>query len=79
MAFDVTKTLRQALAKLESEKARIDRQVSAIRSVLGGSDGRSSAGGPRRRRRMSSAARKAVSTRMKAYWAARRAKKAKKG
>lgn len=77
MAVDISKTLRQALARLEAEQARIARQVSAIRSVLGSTDGRG-AGRPRRRRRMSAAARKAVSQRMKAYWAARRGKKAKK-
>ena len=76
MPLDISRTLRQALAKLESEKQRIERQVSAIRSLLGGSDGRG-AGRPRRRRRMSASARRAVSQRMKAYWAARRSGKGK--
>jgi hypothetical protein len=81
MARDVTMTLRQALAELQSERRRIDRQIDAIRTVLGaggrrerGRRGRRSAGmGRRARRRMSAAARKAVSQRMRAYWAKRRA------
>jgi len=42
------------------------------------SSGASSSGGARRRRGMSAAARKAVSERMKKYWAERRKAKAKK-
>lgn len=34
MAIDVTKTLRQALAVLEAEKARISRQIESIQQVL---------------------------------------------
>ena len=34
MAIDVTKTLRQALAALEAEKARISRQIESIQQVL---------------------------------------------
>jgi hypothetical protein len=79
MPVDVTQTLRRALSELESEKQRIDRQISAIRAVVGGSaDGRSAmpaAGSMRRRRRMNAAQRRAVSQRMKAYWASRRAAK----
>jgi hypothetical protein len=78
MAVDVTRTLQQALQSLESERARIDRQIRTIRAAMGGGGaGRGAGGGGRRRRRMTAAARKAVSQRMKAYWAARRAKKAK--
>ena len=80
MPVDVTQTLRRALSELESEKQRIDRQISAIRAVVGGStDGRGAmpaAGSMRRRRRMNAAQRRAVSQRMKAYWASRRAAKA---
>ena len=76
MPVDIARTLRQAVAKLESERDRIERQLSAIRSILGGPDGRG-AGRGRRRRRMTPAARRAVSQRMKAYWAARRAGKGK--
>ena len=77
MPVDVTRTLQQALQSLESERDRLDRQIRTIRVALGGGDGRSSGGGRRGRRPMSASARKAVSQRMKAYWAARRAKKAK--
>ena len=77
---DVTGTLRRALVELESEKNRIEGQIAAIQSVLGGGQGRRGrrAGG-NGRRPMSAAARRAVSTRMKAYWAKRRAAKAKAG
>ena len=80
MPVDVTQTLRRALSELESEKQRIDRQISAIRAVVGGStnsrSARPAAGPMRWRRRMSPAQRRAVSQRMKAYWASRRAAKA---
>jgi len=82
MSLDVTSTLREALSKLTAEKRRIERQAAAIqdalRAVNGASIGRSSSNGrvvtpaKRRSRRMSAAARKAVSARMKAYWAKRR-------
>lgn len=85
MPVDVSKTLRQALSKLTVEKQRIDRQIDAIEMALRATDGRVAgrARGPapngRRRgaratprRRMSAAARKAVSARMKAYWAKRK-------
>jgi hypothetical protein len=76
MTSGVSGSLRSALAKLESDRARIDRQIAAVRTAVIALDG----GGPRasmtrrpRRRRMSAAARKAVGARMKAYWAKRRA------
>ncbi len=79
MIPSVTSNLRKALRDLEAERHRIDRQVSAIRSVLGPSgDGRRRAIQPApkaKRPRMSAAARKAVSQRMKAYWAKRKAAK----
>lgn len=77
MPVDVTRTLQRALNQLQAERDRIDRQLRTIRAALG-SDGRG-AGVRRHRRPMSAAARRAVSQRMKAYWAARRAKRAKKG
>jgi hypothetical protein len=82
MPVDVTRTLQQALSQLQSERDRIDRQIRSIESVLGRGAGRGAAaasGGRRRRRRMSAAARRAVSQRMKAYWASRRAAKQGKG
>jgi hypothetical protein len=69
----ITGTLRAALSRLEAERQRVDRQIAAIRTALGGvSNGRAPA---RRRRPMTAAARRAVSQRMKAYWAERRGSK----
>jgi hypothetical protein len=78
MAVSVDRTLRQALTKLEVERTHVDRQIAALRLALGlaGGNGAPTAGlnGHRAGRRpMSAAARKAVSARMKAYWASRRA------
>lgn len=71
MAMNVNATLRAALAHLESEQARLTKQIGAIRdAVQATSDGRRPAA--RRRKSMSTAARRAVSQRMKAYWAKRR-------
>ena len=75
--------LRKALRQLEAEKQRIDREIAAVRAALKalGDTGRgapaSSARASARQRRMSAAARRAVSQRMKAYWAKRRAASAK--
>jgi len=79
MPIDVSGTLRQALAKLQAERTRINRQITAVQQALQAgttaSDGaRPTAGGTekRGRKRMSPAERKAVSARMRAYWAKRR-------
>jgi hypothetical protein len=80
MPVDVSGTLRQALSKLEAEKARIERQIDGLRQVLRGggaslvdnSGSVARASRKRGRKRMSPAERKAVSTRMKAFWAKRR-------
>jgi hypothetical protein len=80
MPVDVSGTLRQALAKLETEKARIEQQIAGLRQVLragggptvDGSKPTPRASRKRRRKRMSPAARKAVATRMRAYWAKQR-------
>src|SRR5437899_12562662 len=83
MPVDVTSTLREALSKLTAEKRRIERQAAAVQDALRAVNG-TSVGQPsknnrvtrrakRRSRRMSPAARRAVSARMKAYWAKRRA------
>jgi hypothetical protein len=70
MAVDVSVMLRNALRKLETDRNRFDKQLSAIRAALGGMN----SGGPRRRRpRMSAAQRAAVSKRMKAFWVKKRA------
>jgi hypothetical protein len=79
----LTAPLRKALGQLETEKQRIDREIAAVRAALEalGDRGRgtpaSSARAKARRRRMSAPARRAVSQRMKAYWAKRRAASAK--
>jgi hypothetical protein len=83
MPVDVTRSLRQALAKLTDEKRRIERQAAAIQEALravngtGGGQRSSGAravtrGAKRGRKRMSSTERKAVGRRMKAYWAKRK-------
>jgi uncharacterized membrane protein len=78
----VTAPLRKALRQLEAEKQRIDREIAAVRAALKalGDTGRGAPASARagaRQRRMSVAARRAVSQRMKAYWAKRRAASAK--
>lgn len=74
MAIDLRGVLRTALQQLETEKQRIDHQIAAVRSALDGVAGRGSEAPARgRRRRMSPAERRAVSVRMQAYWAKRRA------
>jgi hypothetical protein len=82
MPINVMATLRRALRQLEAERGRIDRQIAALQTALGGtadSTGRRRSSTPtvrtgrRRRRRLSAAARRALSQRMKAYWAKRRA------
>jgi hypothetical protein len=84
----LTRDQLQRLARLGA-KSRLDelrREESAIRRAfpdLFGGRGRTAgargkrAGGRRRRSGMSAAARKAVSARMKKYWAARRKQKGK--
>ncbi len=81
MPVNVIGTLRAALRQLEAEKGRLDRQIAALQTALGGATprGRAAAAAPRRRRRLSAAARRALSERMKAYWAKRRARGKKKG
>ena len=86
MPVNVLATLRTALRQLEAQRAHLDRQIAGVRSALdglgaGASQSRSvrSTARVRRRRRMSATARRAVSQRMKAYWAKRRAAKAKRG
>jgi hypothetical protein len=86
MAIDVTKTLRQALAALEAEKARISRQIESIQQVIASGrlaprQAKRRIGTPDKKKRppLSATARKAVSQRMKAYWAKRKAQAKVKG
>ena len=79
MAIDVRSNLNRALKALHADRARIDRQIDAVTnalSALGGKAGRATKAAVRRgRRKMNAAQKKAVSVRMKAYWAKRRASK----
>jgi hypothetical protein len=62
------------LVSLERERAEILRSFPDLKN---GSASRTAAPGPRRRPQMSAAARRAVSIRMKKYWASRRKAQAK--
>jgi hypothetical protein len=79
VALDVRSSLSKALKALHADRARIERQIDAVTSAisaLGGAAGRVAKTGARRgRRKMNPAQKKAVSVRMKAYWAKRRAAK----
>ena len=84
MPFDLNATIRQALGKLETEKSRIERQITALKQALRAGLGIGSYAADtqaratdHRGKRMSSSARKAVSIRMKAYWAKRKAARSK--
>jgi len=79
-SVDLTRPLRNALVKLQAEGDRIDQQITGIEralAVLAGAPGtRKGSPATRRtpgRRPMSTKDRKAVSQRMQAYWAKRRA------
>jgi hypothetical protein len=79
VAIDVRSSLSKALKALHADRARIDRQIDAVTSAisaLGGAAGRMVKGARRRgKRKMNAAQKKAVSVRMRAYWAKRRASK----
>jgi hypothetical protein len=70
--------LTRALKALHADRVRIEKQIGAVTSALsalGGAAGRAAkSAGRRGRRKMSAAQKKAVSVRMKAYWAKRRGK-----
>ena len=73
MAVDVKKTLKSALAELESKRAEIDRQIAGIQAALGATSKATVASRPRRKRRkLTAAEKKAISRRMKASWAKRK-------
>jgi len=82
MPVDIDQTLQQAITRLQQEKQRIDRQITALETAMnslnaGGirSDvrrGQPAKGRKRGRSRMSPAERKAIGRRMKAYWAKRK-------
>ncbi len=81
---DLARPLRTALIKLQAERARIDQQITGIEQALAVLSGtwQTKKEGPtprrtRARHSMSEKARKALSQRMKAYWAKRRGATAK--
>ncbi len=85
MSTRITAHVHQALQQLEADRKRLDQQIAALQHVVALFNGEGTDGGAAiasrpiiRRRGMSVAARKAVSQRMKAYWAQRRAAKATK-
>ncbi len=69
--------LRDALQHLEHERATLDRQIAALRSVLAQTKpipaAQPAKGTIVRRRNMSAAAKKLLSQKMKALWAKRKA------
>ena len=79
---DLSREQIQRLARLgaEARLGELREEEAAIRQAFPdlAAKGKPSAPRGRRRRRMSAAARKAVSERMKKYWAERRKAKAKK-
>lgn len=79
MALDVRSSLNSALKALHADRARIEKQIDAVTSALtalGGAAPRvAKTTGRRGRRKMSAAQKKAVSVRMRAYWAKRRGSK----
>lgn len=73
MVRDARAVLEQTLATLEAEKSRIEKEIRAVMAAL------AALGVPnprlarrRKRRAMDAAERRAVSKRMKAYWARKR-------
>jgi hypothetical protein len=69
--------LQKTLAKLRSDKARLEAQIKAIEHALTAFGVKSPRLAARRKRRpMSAAERRSVSRRMKAYWAKKRSAKA---
>ena len=82
MAANVRASVRRALKQLQTQRSRIDREISALEAALAalqGVSGRAPAKkasekkSQRARRKMSAKARKAASKRMKAFWANKKA------
>ena len=80
---DIAATLRRALKQLRSDRTWIDRQIAVVETALAGLRGSIGRGASaakkvaaktvtRPRRKMSAAQKKAISRRMKEYWAQRR-------
>ena len=82
MAVNVRASVRRALKQLQTQRTRIDHEISALEEALAaleGVSGRAPAKKasekkrPRSRRHMSAKAKKAASERMKAFWANKKA------
>ena len=70
--------LELALEALNRKKLQIENEIQMLQAQLAGTLPPKKARRKKAARKMSAAARKAVSLRMKAYWAKKRAAKAKK-
>ena len=79
MAIDVRSSLNRALKSLHADRARIERQIDAVSSAISALGGKAvraaKTAGRKGRRKMNAAQKKAVSLRMRAYWAKRRGSK----
>jgi hypothetical protein len=75
VSSDVTVAIRKELAKAKSESQRWDRRVEALQAALAALKGDATRSLVPKRRPMGAAERRAVSKRMKKYWAKRRAQK----
>ena len=77
MPANVDQALRRALAALIAERSRLNQHIAAIEAALSSNSrptvGAALSGRRGGHRRMSAQERRAVSRRMKAYWAKRRA------
>lgn len=69
--MDVDKMLRMVLGSLKAERTLLERKIAAIEKILS-VDGMRTREKEHDRRAMSSAARKAISRKMKTYWAKRK-------
>ncbi len=85
MAINLRPTLRKVLAELQAERTKISRQIATIQQVLAAERsgrprvrGRAASRPKRTSKPMSAAAKRALSQRMKAYWAKWRAEAAKR-
>ena len=82
VALDIRPSLNRVLSQLQSERARIDRQIAALAGALDAIGGGAAKGtraaakrvAKRARPKMTAAQRRAVSSRMTKYWAERRKK-----
>jgi hypothetical protein len=77
MPVDIRASIQSALKQLNTDRSRLDSQISALTAALAslgvkGGNPSSAKRATRRRPKMTPAQRKAVSARMKKYWARRK-------